>query len=104
MTLCDGTDDPATWDGVYETLTNIWVAHAHRRSGVATALLEFVQERSDVAIARLARPFSPAGTAWAQAELCTSGNRARSQRPVPVRLRQEVQALLRSLITAMLVA
>jgi GNAT superfamily N-acetyltransferase len=69
MTLCDGTDDPATWDGVYETLTNIWVAHAHRRSGVATALLEFVQERSDVAIARLARPFSPASAAWAQAEL-----------------------------------
>ena len=69
MTLCDGTDDPATWDGVYETLTNIWVVHAHRRAGVATALLEYVQERPDVAIARLARPFSPAGAGWAQAEL-----------------------------------
>jgi GNAT superfamily N-acetyltransferase len=63
MALCDGTDDPATWDGVYEALTNIWVAHAHRRSGVATALLEFVQARPDVAITRLVRPFSPAGAA-----------------------------------------
>ena len=69
MAVCDGTDDPATWDGVYEALTNIWVAHAHRRSGVATALLEFVQARTDVAITRLVRPFSPAGAAWAQAEL-----------------------------------
>jgi GNAT superfamily N-acetyltransferase len=69
MTVCDGTDDPATWDGVYETLTNIWVAHAHRRAGVASALLEFVQEQPHVAIARLTRPFSPAGAAWAQAEL-----------------------------------
>jgi GNAT superfamily N-acetyltransferase len=69
MTLCDGTDDPATWDGVFETLTNIWVAHAYRRSGVATALLDFVEERPDVAIARLTRPLSPAGAAWAQAEL-----------------------------------
>jgi GNAT superfamily N-acetyltransferase len=69
MALCDGTDDPATWDGVYETLTNMWVAHAHRRSGVASALLEFVKKRPDVAITRLIRPFSPAGAAWAQAEL-----------------------------------
>jgi GNAT superfamily N-acetyltransferase len=69
MALCDGTDAPATWDGVYEALTNIWVAHTHRRSGVATALLEFVQARPDVAITRLVRPFSPAGAAWAQAEL-----------------------------------
>jgi hypothetical protein len=38
MTLCDGTDDPATWDGVYETLTNIWVAHAH---GARVSLLRF---------------------------------------------------------------
>jgi hypothetical protein len=22
MALCDGTDDPATWDGIYEALTN----------------------------------------------------------------------------------
>jgi GNAT superfamily N-acetyltransferase len=69
MALSDGTDDPATWDGVYEALTNLWVAHAHRRSGVATALLEFVQERPDVAMTRLVRPFSAAGAAWAQAEL-----------------------------------
>jgi GNAT superfamily N-acetyltransferase len=69
MAVCDGTDDPATWDGVYEALTNIWVAHAHRRSGVATALLEFVRARPDVAITRLVRPFSPAGAAWAQGEL-----------------------------------
>ena len=37
MTLCDGDDDPATWDGDQEILTNIWVAHAYPRSGVATA-------------------------------------------------------------------
>lgn len=69
MTVCDGTDDPATWDGAYESLTNIWVAHDHRRSRVATALLDFVQKRPDVAISHLARPFSPAGAAWALAEL-----------------------------------
>lgn len=69
MALSDGTDDPATWDGIYEALTNVWVAHIHRRAGVATSLLGFVQARPDVAIGRLTRPFSPAGAAWAQAEL-----------------------------------
>ena len=33
MALCDGTDDPATWDGVYEALTNIWVVHARSALG-----------------------------------------------------------------------
>lgn len=69
MALCDGTSEAATWDGVYESLTNVWVAHAHRRGGVATALLRFVNERPDVDISRLIRPFSAAGAAWAQAEL-----------------------------------
>jgi hypothetical protein len=69
MALSDGSDDPASWDGIYEALTSIWVAHAHRRSGVATALLEFAQKRPDVAITHLVRPFSPAGAAWVQAEL-----------------------------------
>jgi ribosomal protein S18 acetylase RimI-like enzyme len=69
LALSDGTDDPATWNGTYETLTNIWVAHAHRRSGVASALLRFVQERPEVVLARLTRPFSLAGAAWAQVEL-----------------------------------
>ena len=37
MTLSDGFDDPATWNGVDHSFPNIWGAHAHRRSGVATA-------------------------------------------------------------------
>jgi ribosomal protein S18 acetylase RimI-like enzyme len=69
MALCDGTTDERSWDGTYESLTNVWVAHAYRRAGVATSLLDFVSKRPDVEITRLMRPFSPAGAAWAQAQL-----------------------------------
>jgi hypothetical protein len=49
----------------FDTVANVWVAHRHRRRGVAAALL--ARARAIYPIVELQRPFSPAGEAWCRA-------------------------------------
>ena len=56
----------ATYDADAPTLFgNVWVAHDHRRRGVAEELLAHARDRFP--ITHLGGPFSPKGDAWARA-------------------------------------
>lgn len=70
LLLCDGRLGPgeratAGYVPIFDTVTNVWVAHRHRRAGVARALLEHA--RAQYPLVELQRPFTAAGTAWAAA-------------------------------------
>lgn len=66
--MCDSRVTPGEWvtadyAPLFDTVSNVWVAHRHRRAGIARALLEHA--RGAYPLVELQRPFTPAGSAWA---------------------------------------
>ena len=96
LLLADNSVQPgdpiaADYVPVFDAVSNVWVAHRHRRTGLACVLLKLA--RAAYPLVELQRPF--AGRRRLGGRVRSRPRRRRSEQPVPVWVRGEVQAVLR---------